>query len=172
MSLVSGLKKFSRFFASKILDLDDTSVPVEQFKIISDLFSRNHFSFSSKNFKEIMQVLKKKHVVDSIIVAKKDGNIVASSENNGFHDAIMGTALFNYVCSELPKSKSVFVKQDDSWFMVFPFDEKIFMIKASASLSTIELKAIAKELDFLMKNSQSYFVDQYFESNFAEEKAF
>ena len=172
MSLASRFKKFSRFFASKILDLDDTAVPVEQFRIISDLFSRHHFSFASKNFKEIMQTLKKKHVVDSIIVAKKDGNIVASSEGNGFHDAIMGTALFNYVCSELPKSKSVFVKQDDSWFMVFPFDEKIFVIKSSASLSTIELRALARELDSLMKNSQSYFVEQYFESNFAEEKAF
>lgn len=149
-----------------ILDIDDTVIPMEQFKIISDLFSRHNFNFSSKNFKEAMFLLKRKHVVDSVIVAKKDGTIVASSEGNGLHEAITGTALFNYVCSEFPESKNVLVKSGNSWFMVFPFGEKLFIVKATAHLSTIELRALAREFDSIVKNNQSYMVEEYFETAF------
>lgn len=166
-----GLKKFFKAMASVVLDIDDTSVPQEQVKMISDLFANYGFSFNSKNLRDLMKTLKRKHLVDLIIVAKTDGSIIASSEGNGLHEAITGTALFNYVSSELPKSKTLLVKQENSWFMVLHFNEKIFIIKAAASLSTIELHALAKEMELLMKKNPSLFSDDFAEKTELIERA-
>ncbi len=76
---------------------------------------------------------------------------MASTNGEDLTQALTGTALLNYVQSEIPKSTALFVKSN-SWYMVFPHKKKIFIIKALDSLSTPELKAIADDVEaFLAK---------------------
>jgi hypothetical protein len=54
----------------------------------------------------------------------------------------------------MPKSETVLIKNNNDWSMLFAFGGKIYVIKAPASLSTIELKAISKEIEkFLEKKT-------------------
>ncbi len=138
-------------FASKVLAIDNTSAPTEQILALRQMFPKSKFDFSTEDFTELLSVMKRKHLVDSIIITKKDGTIVASSEKNGLKAAITGTALFNYVSSELSKTETVLIKSDGEWFMVFSFNNRVFVVKAQANLSTIELRALAKEIDTRLK---------------------
>ncbi len=145
------LSSIVKGFASRVLAIDDTALPKSHLTAIREMLCSNGFEFNGKNLGEILVGLRQKHVVESIIVTKRDGSVIATTEENGLKEAITGTALFNYVSSELMTPETVLIKSNGEWFMVFPFSEKIFVVKASASLSTIELKAIAKELDSFLK---------------------
>jgi hypothetical protein len=147
----SKLSGAFRGFASKVLAMDTTATPRDQMVILREMLSNYRFDLDSKDLLDTLESLKKKHLVDSIIVTQKDGSIVATSEKNGLKTAITGTALFNYVNSELTKTESILIKSDGAWFMVFPFKENVFVVKASAHLNTIELRALAVELDGLLK---------------------
>jgi len=140
-----------RGFASRVLAIDDTELPRGQIKIIREMLCNHNLELNGNSLAEILVKLRQKHLVDSIIVTKRDGAVVATTEQNGLKAAITGTALFNYVSSELVTPETVLIKSDGDWFMVFLFSEKIFVVKASASLSTTELKALAKELDSFLK---------------------
>lgn len=155
------LKKISeaaRAFATKVLAIDNTAQPKEHIRAIRELLCKNGVELNGDSLPEVLSKLKQKHLVDSVIVTKRDGSILATTEQNGIKQAITGTALFNYVSSELEKTESVLIKSNGDWFMVFPFGEKIFVVKAAASLSTVELKALAKELDNFLKGT-------FFEAN-------
>ena len=137
-------------FASKVLAIDDTSLPREQIKFLKEFGASYKFALNTENIAEMFEVLRQKHLVDSIIVTERDGSIIATTEQNGLQAAITGTALFNYVNSELARTETVLIKCSGEWFMVFCFSEKIFVVKAAASLSNIELKALAKEINLFL----------------------
>ena len=103
----------------------------------------------------LIGVLKRKHLVDSICVAKLNGSTIASTNGSSGTECILGTSMFKYINSELPKSESVFVKVDGNWLMIMPYDAKMYIVRAPSNLSTIELKAIAKELERALKRKKS-----------------
>lgn len=143
-------KKFAFFlknFASKVLDVDDTALPERQLELLSDFLAKYKFNINNGNISEIVSTLKKKHMVDSILVTNKDGSIILSSEGNGMHEAITGAAMLNYINSEMPQSQTVFVKNKGHWFMLLPYNNKVYIVKSSSDLSNIELRALAKELE-------------------------
>ncbi len=152
MGFFDGAKRALRGVASRMLDVDESSGSLRQMGAIEDFLGK--FEFDTKNISEIselMRVLQKKHLVDSICVASSNGSLVASSNGEDFTEALTGTALFNYVQSELPKSSVLFVKAN-GWYMVFPFKKKVFIVKAMDYLTPIELEVLAKEVeDFLGK---------------------
>jgi hypothetical protein len=48
------------------------------------------------------------------------------------------------------------IKKDDGWFMMLPYNKKIFIVKAGSSeLSSIELKALAVDLSSFMHENIS-----------------
>lgn len=151
--LFSRLSSLFRGFASRVLAIDNTALPKDQIRVLREILSGHDFELRAQNIFELLIALKRKHLVDSIIVTKRDGSVIASTEHNGFKEAITGTALFNYVSSELSRTENILIKSGGEWFIVFPFNEKIFVVKASSSLSTIELKALAKELEVLLKKN-------------------
>lgn len=157
-------------FAAKVIDVDDTALPEEQLNLLSDFLKKHDFEIHSKEIAHIVPILKKKHLVDSILVTNKDGSVVVSSEGNGMREAILGTSLFNYIKSELPKSEGVLIKNKDDWFMLMPYNNLIYIIKSSSDLSTIELKALAKELEKYFGNDTSS--DTAKESTEQPQKAF
>jgi len=143
-----------RRFALRVLD-DDTKKPHSQLEFLRDFLSKHNYVYS-QDFEENLAILKKKHLVDSFLVTNLDGSLVVSSEGNGHTDGIIGTAMLSYIKSELPDSESVLIKRNDSWFMLFPLEKKVFIVKAGSELSNVELKALAFELSSLLQtNKQS-----------------
>ena len=128
------------------------ALPKHQSVLLNDLVSRHNFSVKAVDFSKALSVVKKKHLVDSVIVSKKDGTVIVSTHGNGFKESITATALFNYVASELPESEVTLIKQKDDWLMVLPFEDKIFIVKAGSDVSTIELRALAREIERLIKH--------------------
>ena len=151
-----GIGNFLSRFAARVLDVDDTVVPKEQIDTLRDFLSRHQFDLSSRKIEKLLNTLKQKHLVDSITVIKQDGDLVISSEGNGVGDAATGAHLLKQISTQVEKPESIMIKLGNQWLMLLPFEDKIYMIKASASLSNIELKALAKEVEhFLNKRSQN-----------------
>ena len=152
MKFFSKAKSVLLGFAQKVLDVEQENASYYPKNTFDEYLSRFDFDTSKVGeVPELLRLLQKKHLVDSICVASSNGSLVASSNGDDFTQALTGTALFNYVQSELPKSEALLVKSN-GWYMVFPFRKKIFIIRAFDSLSTLEMKAIANEIEgFLSK---------------------
>jgi len=148
------IKKFVRKFASKVLD-NETARPNSQIEFLKDFLSKHKYVFS-EDFEENLSILKRKHLVDSFLVTNFDGSVVVSSEGNGHNEGMVGTAMLSYIKSEMPGSEAVLIKKENGWFMLFPLEKKVFIVKAGSELSSIELKALAIELSGMMgKNPAS-----------------
>jgi hypothetical protein len=136
-----------RAIASGILEIDDTAVPYEQLEILNDFLSKHRFSFDGKAGANLLAELKRKHMVDSITVIGQSGDLVVSSEGNGHSEGAFAASLLRQIDSELATPETLMIKGIGSWFMVFPFNEKTYIIRAPASLSSIELKALANDME-------------------------
>ena len=91
-------------------------------------------------------------IVDSITISGKDGALIVSSEGNGSSEALTGTALMNYVASEMPGSESIMVKASDGWKMLMPFGDKVYIIKAASEMNQVEFRALSKEVEDHLKS--------------------
>ena len=145
--------KVLRKFAWRVL-ADDTKQPASQIEFLKDFLSKHKYVFS-QDFEENLTILKRKHMVDGFMVTNLDGSLIVSSEANGHSEGIMGTAMLSYIKSELPDSESVLIKRNDSWFMLFPMEKKVFIVKAGSELSNIELRTLAFELSSLMQTNKT-----------------
>jgi len=149
-----SISRALRNLVNLVLDLDTTEVPQEQINALNDILARHRFNANAKSLEELVHILKKKHLVDEICVTQKNGSLLVSTSSNGVSQAITASALFNYIQAELPKSEVILIKNHD-WNMLFSFGGKIYVVKAPASLTTIELKAISKEIEnFLEKKTR------------------
>lgn len=141
-----------RQFAEKVLDIDDTTANPSTVEMLGNYAQRFDFDEDANDLKQFLEMLRKKHMVDTISIARHTGSIVATSNGVTSDEALNATAMFNYVKSELPRSEVVLVKERD-WYMLFPYNRKVYMIKAPSNLTTVELKALARECEeFLLKN--------------------
>lgn len=145
-----------RSIAIKLLGLDKTEIPKTQLSAISEILSKHNFNTNTTDLKKLLKLLKKKHLVDQICVASRNGSVIASTANgNGLKDAIIGTAMLNYIKSEIPKSETVLIKSDE-WYMLMPYKNKVFIVRAPASLSTVEFNALAKEVETKLLKGKSF----------------
>jgi hypothetical protein len=136
--------KILRTFAGRILDIKTTG-HLEQIEFLESFLPRHKYKFS-QNFEENLHILKRKHMVDSFLIADTDGSIMVSSEGNGHEEGMIGTSLLSFIKNELPDSEAVLIKRNESWFMLMPSNGKIIVVKAGSELSSIELRALSKEL--------------------------
>lgn len=144
-------------FASRVLDLDESPVRnTPQYQLMFEATRNNHYDLDVAELKELVSVLKKKHVIESVLVAYQNGSLILSSNGQDVKEAIKGTALYSYVRSEIPKSTSILIKADD-WYMLHPFNKKIYIVRATASLSYPELKAISEDIESFLgaKNAEA-----------------
>ncbi|MDP2666378.1 MAG: hypothetical protein Q8P05_02675 [Candidatus Diapherotrites archaeon] len=135
----------------KVLDVDDHKVPRDQMHLLKNFLSRHRYELNTSSLQELMQSMKKKHLVDSICICSPNGSIVISTDENDFSEAIIGSSMFNYVKSELPESETILVKEKDRWFMVFPHQEKVYIVRATSDLTTVELRVLAREIESFLK---------------------
>jgi hypothetical protein len=132
---------------------DTTSKPQAQVDFLKDFLSKHNYIFSN-DFQENLEILKKKHLVDSFIVTNFDGSVIVSSNVDSNTNGIIGTAMLSYIKSELPDSDTVLIKRNNNWFMLFTIEEKVFIVEAGSELSNIELKALAIELSVLLDENK------------------
>ncbi|MDD5148571.1 MAG: hypothetical protein PHH08_03865 [Candidatus ainarchaeum sp.] len=140
--------------AAIVLDLDYTQQPKEQIAALNDFLTKNKFEIETGDLEEFLALLKKKHFVDSITISKA-GELVASSEGDGIGDSFASAALIEFIGKQIEDPQTVLMKMTDCWFMIFPFNQNIYIIKAGTSLSTIELRALARELDSFLKKEKN-----------------
>ncbi len=153
--VLSLLSQAAKGLASKVLAFDDTAVPIDQLNTLNDLMAKHQLKFNENdNLSDTLAYLKKKHLVESVTITREDGSMIVSSEGNGFHEAITGAAMLNYVKSELPDSKSILVKGKDNWIMIIPHEKKIYIVKATSNLEHLELRALAKEIEHHLKKTE------------------
>lgn len=150
-----GVKNVFRGFALKVLDLDDTKLPKEQFDLIRDCSQRmpRYDNISVEDLNELVRVLKKKHYVNSIVVTNGNGSTLASSNaGKPLSKTVEKTALFNYINSEIPKSEAVLIKSR-YWHVLFSYKGKVFIVNSASDLTHAEMKAIAREVQDFMENN-------------------
>ena len=147
-------KGFFKKVAYKVLDLDDTVKPIEHLELFEDYLDKFHFDTETNNINEFLDVLKKKHLVDDIVISTMDGSSIASTNGDSVSRAVTGAALYSYIQAELPKSDSILVKSNNHWNIFFSHNSKLYILKASSDLSIIEMRALAKEIDsFIAKGN-------------------
>lgn len=150
MSVLSRARVALRNFSNKLLDIDDSEVPEKQMDVMRDYMSKFVFDTNVDELDELVKILKKKYMADSICVSTKNGSLIVSTNGLDTNQAVTCAALFNYINSEIPKSETVFIKSD-GWQMFFPYNDKIYIIKAGAELSYTELQALAKDIESFFK---------------------
>lgn len=126
-----------------------------QVDFLRDFLSDHNYIFS-KDFEKNLDILKRKHLVDSFVVTNFDGSLIVSSDDSGQSEGILGTAMLSYIKSELPRTETVLIKQDSTWFMLFNLDKKVFIVRAGSELSNIELRALAFELSALLDENKNH----------------
>ena len=150
--MLNGARGFLRRFAAKVLDIDDTVRPESQLRMFEDYLDRFNFDTDTKDVVKFLRVLKKKHLVDDIVVASMNGSSIASTNGNAVSQAVSGAAIFNYISSELPKSETIMIKAN-GWHMLIPVNKKLYIVKAASDLTPVELRALAKEIDTFLAQS-------------------
>ena len=140
--------------ASIVLDLDDTKQPKEQIAALTDFLEKYKFEIETSDLEEFLSLLKKKHFVDSITLSKA-GELIASSEGDGIGESFASAALIEFISKQIADPETILMKMSDCWFMIFPFNQNIYIVKAGTNLSTIELRALAKEIDIFIKKEKN-----------------
>lgn len=140
-------------FAARILDVDNTAIPEEQFAMIQDMLANNRFEVKGKEVKELLGCLKKKHLVNSITVRKAKEGLVYSSSGNGSSESRQGEDLLKYINSNFDKTDFITMRTNKEWVMLFPTQQNVYIVKANSALSTVELRALAKEIEKLLKKA-------------------
>ncbi len=126
-----------------------------QVEFLKDFLSKHNYIFS-KDFGKNLEILKRKHLVESFVVTNFDGSIILSSESTQENDGIIGTAMLSYIKSELPQTQTVLIKKEDGWFMLFNLNNKVFIVRAGSELSNLELRALAFELTELLDENKKH----------------
>ncbi|MCX8158186.1 MAG: hypothetical protein N3D73_00815 [Candidatus Diapherotrites archaeon] len=146
--MLRNLNDFFRNIFSFVFDIDDTSLPKEQFSLIESQHRRFYREISCfyDSVEHFSKALLKKHFLDSISVFKKDGSIVFSSNGDSLAEGIKISSLFNYIESEMPKTQSVMIKQG-VWHIIYHKKDFFYLIRAKNNLALPELEAISKEVE-------------------------
>jgi len=147
---MNPLSYFITRFAAKIIAVDDTAVPYTQLKLLHDMLRAQTFELDGKDAKKLLQSLKRKHLLNSITVLKTNSTLVFSSEGNGAKEAENAASLFKFVDGRFSKPETVAVKRGRDWLLLTQSNGKLFIVKANSSLSSTELRAIARDIECAM----------------------
>jgi len=148
---MSSLGHIFTVFAAKVLDFDHTALPEQQFALIQDLLAGRRVRVQGKEAKDLLACLKKKHLVNSITVRNLKSNLVFSSTGNGMQESKFGESIVNFVNKSFAPAGMVTLKTDKEWVMFLPQGDSLYIVKANSSLSTIELRALSREIDKSLK---------------------
>jgi hypothetical protein len=127
--------------STKIFDDGDTTDGSN----ISEILRYKQIDLCSKDLDEYLSKLRKKHLVNDIIVTDVDGIVIGTTSNN-LKDGFRSAAMYNYINSET-KNLSIILIEADGWQIIFKFEKKVYFVRANDSLSRIEVQAIIKDIE-------------------------
>jgi len=150
---MAGFGFISRF-AAKILAFDNTELPEQQFALIQDMLAGQSNEIRGKNAVELLSSLKKKHLVNSITIRRLNNGLVFSSSGNGFDEGEKASDVLNFANRIFDGTDFFSMRTKKEWIMLFPWENSLFIIKANSSVSPVELRAIAKEIEKTLKRKK------------------
>jgi len=146
-----GLSYFFTKFAAKVLDFDHTALPEQQFAMIQDVLANESIQIKGTEAKELLSCLKRKHLVNSITVRRLKNDVVFSSSGNGQVESKSALNLMSFASKNFATADIVTLRTEKNWVMLMPFEGSIYIVKANSCLSTVELRAIAREIELELK---------------------
>lgn len=149
-----GLGSFFTRFAAKVLDFDHTSLPEQQFAMIQDMIANEIVQVKGNDTQELLSCLKRKHLVNSITVRRLKDGIVFSSSGNGQAESKNASQIVDFVNKTFSSTDIVTMRTEKEWVMLLPLNGSIFVVKANSALSWIELRALAREIEALLKKGR------------------
>jgi len=96
---------------------------------------------------EYVKNIAKDFYVESLIISKKDGSVIMSSDDDGFARAVKGSSICEYVASEFPGAKFLTIKDETGYNIIYPVGDLICVLRSSGEISDIEVKKIFERLD-------------------------
>ncbi len=82
--------------------------------------------------------------LDSIVISRQDGSVVVGNGGSRL-ESVKGSALFEYIKSELPDASYIMVKTSRGVRVIYSDGEYIYIARASGYVSPLEMKLIAKK---------------------------
>ncbi len=138
-------------FAAKVLAVDSTSLPEQQLAMIQDVLVSQKDRVQGKEAKELLTCLKRKHLVNSITLHRFKDRLVFSSSGNGMQESKRGTEVVDFVKRNFENTDIVTLRTGKEWIMLMPLQSSLYVVKANSTLSTVELRALAKEIESVFK---------------------
>jgi len=132
-------------FSNRVLNIEDQS----DIASLSSLMEYRRINLSSKDLDDFLMKLKRKHLVNHIIVTNTNGIVIGSTEKD-LKEGFKSAAMYNYINSEF-NNLSIILIESKGWQIIFKFNDKVYFIKANDSLSKIEVQALINDLENYLK---------------------
>ena len=137
-------------FAAKMLAIDNTAVPRDQMKALSEMLARHSVALEGEEANDLLACLKRKHLLNSITVRKMDNGLVFSSEGNGNAESKRAADVIDYIGRNLSRADVAVLRLDREWMMLMPHGKNLYIVRANSGLSTVELRALAREIELVL----------------------
>lgn len=131
--------------SNKVLSLDDLNTPKE----LESLLEYRSVNLCSKNLDDFLLKLRKKHIVNHIIVTDLEGIVIGSTEKD-LREGFKSAAMYNYIKTEISDLNIILI-ESKGWNIIFKNSDKVYFIKADDSLSRTEVLAIVNDLENYLK---------------------
>ncbi len=132
-------------FSNRVLNIEDQS----DIASLSSLMEYRRINLSSKDLDDFLMKLRRKHLVNHIIVTNTNGIVIGSTEKD-LKEGFKSAAMYNYINSEF-NNLSIILIESKGWQIIFKFNDKVYFIKANDSLSKIEVQALINDLENYLK---------------------
>ena len=142
---MNAITKIITRLSNKILNIEDTADTAS----LSSLLEYRQINLSSKNLDDFLLKLRRKHLVNHIVVTDTSGIVIGSTEKD-LKEGFKSAAMYNYINSEF-NSLSIILIESKGWQIIFKFNDKVYFIKANDSLSRIEVQALINDLENYLK---------------------
>ena len=96
---------------------------------------------------EYVNNVAKDFYVESLIISKKDGSVLMSSDKDAFAKSVKGSSVYEYISSEFPGAKFLTIKDEEGYNVIYPVGDLVCLLRSSGEISDLEVKRIVDRLD-------------------------
>ena len=101
----------------------------------------------AKKPSEYVKNVAKDFYVESLIISRKDGSVLMSSEKDAFAKSVKGSSVYEYISSEFPGAKFMTIKDEEGYNVIYPVGDMVCLLRSSGEISDLEVKRIVSRLD-------------------------
>ena len=123
----------------------------EYIEFIRELLARPKLPVKDpKSLNDFAKNIAAEFLVDSITVARRNGSVLMTTGDNSFERAVKQSSIYEFIASEFPKTKMLSIKDMDTYNIIYPQGDLIYMLKSSADISPTETRRIVHQLNSSM----------------------